>query len=74
MVDFFKSFHVEMQSFLASIFSATSCYLWITKGIVPQDLLLINGIVVAFYFGNKTANGPTQPPLAKPFIPSNEQE
>lgn len=71
MANFVRSFNIQMQSFLAAVFSVTSCYLWISKGVVPQDLLLINGIVVAFYFGNKTAN-PTTPPLAKPFIPGDE--
>ena len=71
--DFLGSFHVQMQSVLALMFSAASCYLWVTKGVVPQDLLLINGIVVAFYFGNKAKTGDTVP-LAKPYIPDEQQQ
>ena len=73
MPAFLKGFNIQMQSFLAALFSTTSCWLWISKGNVPQDLLLINGIVVAFYFGNKLNSVPTPEPLAKPFVPGDDQ-
>jgi len=69
----------SMQGALAAMFTITSCYLWATHQVVPQDLLLINGIVVSFFFGNKAgsqaavnainAAAVAPAPLAPPYIP-----
>ncbi len=46
---------VSVQAVLAIMLTGTSCAIWLQGRVVPQDLILLNGIVAAFYFGNKVA-------------------
>jgi hypothetical protein len=61
---------VGMQGVLAVLLTLTTCFLWSQGRPVPQDLILLNGIVMAFYFGNKTADRrAAEPALAPPSLP-----
>lgn len=65
----------SMRGALAGLFSVTTCYLWATGATVPTDLLVVNTLVVGFYFGRygTVPEPPKEAPLAKPYIPGNEQ-
>lgn len=41
---------------IACVLVATSCYIWIKGGTVPNALENLTFIVVSFLFGQKTAN------------------
>lgn len=48
-------------SLLALVLTLATCYLWTTKGDVPEALLVITTSVASFYFGaHGTLNGRAQ--------------
>lgn len=44
---------MNMRSAIAAAFTITTCFLWATGQTVPQELLLVNTLVVGWYFGDK---------------------
>lgn len=59
-----------MQAVLAIMLTGTSCAIWLQGRVVPQDLILLNGIVAAFYFGNKVAENTIRRLDPNPAAPS----
>jgi len=62
----------NVRAVLALLFSGVTGYLYATGGIVPNDLLLVTGVVVTFYFNSrgeeeraKIAFGPE---IAPPYV------
>jgi len=47
---------VILQGFITAVLISSCCYLWISGQTVPQDLQLVTGIVVGFFFGGKVQN------------------
>jgi hypothetical protein len=53
--DFIRLFEksVIISGLLALMLVATGCYLWATGHTVPQELYLLLGTIVGFFFGAK---------------------
>lgn len=62
----------SVQAILAIILTATSCIIWIQGRTVPQDLILLNGIVAAFYFGNKLGEKKATDAINPPSLPDGQ--
>ncbi len=44
---------VLTQFMITSSLVITTCYLYATSGVVPNDLLTLDTLVIGFYFGSK---------------------
>jgi hypothetical protein len=53
--DFIRLFEksVIISGLLALMLVATGCYLWVSGRTVPQELYLLLGTIVGFFFGAK---------------------
>ena len=47
---------VILQGFITAVLISSCAYLWVTGQPIPQDLQLVTGVVVGFFFGGKVQN------------------
>lgn len=56
---------VLVSGALAMALVATACYLWISNLAVPEELFILLGTVVGFFFGSKVGGAQTRSEFTK---------
>lgn len=57
----------SVRSVIALLFSATTSYLFATGQAIPNELMLLVGVVVTFYFKTRSDEQPVQE-LPEPYV------
>ena len=59
----------SVRGVVTIILVGASAVLWCTGQIVPQDLALLDALVIGAYFQKRASDPPAEPVLPKPFVP-----